>query len=226
MAGRLIEDETIVLDYLVDTAGKSRGTDPLPFTKPAIAKATRIEETAVGNAITKIEDEVNEHLVYVKVYLPETRAGERVYRRFVTAGLVSRSAFAAMFIVLASMFLLAYNYPLRWIEAVNSGEAQAYRRGATNALFCAGTAGLLLAGGLRRLLTGHLHWKTKNEETHAKVSQVSKVSILSGLALAALYVATFGWFGHPVSGAFAVGLFLSGFPIGWAYWALITRRDD
>lgn len=130
-----------------------------------------------------------------------------------------------MFIVLASMFLLAYNYPLRWIEAVNSGEAQAYRQGATDAMFYAGTGGLLIAAGLRRLLTGHLYWKTANEEMHAKVSQVSKVSILSGLGLAVLYVATLSWFDRPVSGVAAVGLFFSGFPIGWAYWSLVTKRD-
>lgn len=61
--GRLIEDQDVVLDYLVETAAKSRGTDPLPFTKHAIAKGTRIDETAVGNAITKLDDEVDEHLV-------------------------------------------------------------------------------------------------------------------------------------------------------------------
>lgn len=225
MAGTVIDDSEVVLDYLVDTAAKVRGTDPLPFTKPAIAKATRLNESDVSNAITKLEDDVETHLVYVKVHLPETRAGNRVYRRFVKAGLVSRSAFAAMFLVLTALYLLAFNYPLRWITEGAPGEAQAYRDGATTALLWATIGGLPAAMLLRRLLTGHLHWKMRSEATYNRVWQVSKVSVLSGAGLALAYVAIFSWIGEPVSGVAAAGFFLGGFPIAWGYWALVTRNE-
>lgn len=203
MAGRLVEDADVVFDYLVEMAGKSRGTDSLPFTKAAIARATGMAEADVADAITKLDDEVDSHLGYVKVHLPETAAGNRVYRRFVKGGLVSRSAFAAMFLVLAAMYVLAFDYPLNWISEGVPGEARADREGAADALLYAAIGGLLIAMGLRRILTGHLHL----ERCHRCGGNV----------------AISGWFGYPVSGGAAISFFLAGFPMGWAYWALVKR---
>src|SRR5688572_29664484 len=80
-----------VLAYLRAAAEASHGPDLLPFTGRAIAHATKLTGAEVKAALRGLGGDVREHLVYVKIHLPDSPAGARAYKRLVKAGLVSRS---------------------------------------------------------------------------------------------------------------------------------------
>lgn len=58
-------------------------------------------------------EDVEGHWVHVKVYLPDTSAGDKIYRRLARVGMLAPSLYAAIVLVLLAFWLIIDNYPPR-----------------------------------------------------------------------------------------------------------------
>jgi hypothetical protein len=214
-----------VYNYLQQAAAKSRGTDIRPFTVPAIVNETSLTPSEVTAALNAKDSETQEHLVYVKIHLPTTTNGDRVWRRLAKAGFVSRSAFATMFLVLLVGWVLVNNLPRDRITEAHPGEAEVYLKGAADAIFGMGTAGLILASVLRNYGSRHLQWKAVNSATHDRVWSATKAALGAGTLCAVASLAVYWWIGKPMQWGSTAAWFAVGFPIGITYWALFKRNE-
>lgn len=215
------DDQDNIYDYLEGASRRSRGTDPVPFTRAEIARQTRLDESEVKAALGKMED-VHAHWVHVKVYLADTAAGDKIYRRLARVGMLAPSIYAAIVLVLLSLWLIVDNYPPSKLAAQSPQEADAYLDGARAAIGYALIPGLPAVAVVHFVWTRLLHWRARKEEVYDRVRQVTTASTVAGLAFVGAYLGLAYLKQWESSPAIAAGLFLGGFPIGWSYWHLVS----
>ena len=161
---RLVEDvKRDVLTYLEEAAARDFHGDVRSFTSTAIAAQTGDSQKAVEKALGELleDDLIDQHGVYVDVYLPKTAPGEAVTVRLATQKVIAFSPFLASFLGITAILAITL------LPGVSSlaiwGPVRA------GMLFAA--LGVLLGSGAWRLLTVAQSRSILGRETTAAVAR-------------------------------------------------------